>query len=530
MSQPRILVVDDDELITDVFREGFSPEFEVLSAANAVEGLASLQHNDIHVVVSDIRMPEMDGLAFLGRAREVAPDVPVIFLTAYKNADHLTRALQLGAFDMADKPFSLDPMRALLRRALQQHRRLVQRRRSETLARELNRCEDLDGLLTYLRNNLGKALGLRLFSLFLYCEEDDTLALVATNHVPPSADSILQVAQLKGPMRRAIDTHEAATLQPEERAAGAQRERYEHDVSLTVPLLVGEKLVGVLNLNDKTEAPADFDELDLAFLTIAAEHVGSAIAVRQQAAELARALSTLRDTQRRLIQSEKLASLTKLIAGVAHELKNPLTSLHLAAVNLEHTLRHTPPQRAPEALAPFVRSIHSDVDRLQHKVESFLAFARPRQSAPALTPVHAVVGSVLEEVQPRAEAAQVELTLSTTDDAVHVEVDPKGLREAVLNLVVNGIEASSAGGWVRVEVGAHQGEAIIRVADSGAGVGPAVIDHIFDIFFTTKPRGSGIGLSQVHAFCDAHGGRVELLPQEQHTTFQITLRRSEVAS
>src|SRR5690606_9880507 len=113
------------------------------------------------------------------RAREVAPDVPVIFLTAYKNADHLTRALQLGAFDMADKPFSLDPMRALLRRALQQHRRLVQRRRSETLARELNRCEDLDGLLTYLRNNLGKALGLRLFSLFLYCEEDDTLALVA---------------------------------------------------------------------------------------------------------------------------------------------------------------------------------------------------------------------------------------------------------------------------------------------------------------------------------------------------------------
>src|SRR5690606_6372992 len=122
----------------------------------------------------------MDGLAFLGNAREIAPDVPVIFLTAYKNADYLRRALQLGAFDVADKPFWLDPMRALLHRALQQHRRLIQRRRTENLARQLNRCQDLGELLDYLRENLGGALGLNLFSLFVYNPQEDRLELAAT--------------------------------------------------------------------------------------------------------------------------------------------------------------------------------------------------------------------------------------------------------------------------------------------------------------------------------------------------------------
>jgi signal transduction histidine kinase len=295
---------------------------------------------------------------------------------------------------------------------------------------------------------------------------------------------------------------------------------------VTLPLLVGDRLIGVLNLNDKIDYPYPFDDVDVVFLRVAAEHLASALAVRQQTARLTAALGALRHTQQRLVQSERLAAVTKLIAGIAHELKNPLTSLHLAAVNIETALRRRDLLEGDARLGGFVRSLHQDIDRIQGKVESFLSFARPELGVRRPQELRPLVQQVLAQMHDRLSAHRITLRQDLVADLPSLEIDDRAFGEALANLVVNAIEAMPHGGDLAVVLRRQGPFAAVEVADSGPGISEPVRPHVFDLFFTTKAKGSGIGLSQVHMFCDTHGGRIELETEPGRTLFRMLLPAS----
>lgn len=525
MVRPRILVIDDENTVITVFRKGVTrKDYDLVSAADGREGLDQLRAQEPDVVFSDIRMPNMDGLEFLEEARSVSPDVPVVLITGFGDKEKLTRALQLGAFDLIDKPFDVKSVQLVLERALRHHRSLVQRRRIENFARSINAAQTLDDLFDYLASNIGTALGVRLFSLFLYDNEAERLSLACTNHVPLPAGLELALADVRDPMKGVIASRtpyvakEATTHLSTD---AKQRARYLDDTAAVMPLLIRDRLIGVLNLNDKLEGPSPFDDTDLAFLTIAAELLASAIAVRQETVRL-------KETQQRLIQSEKLAAVTKLIAGVAHELKTPLTSLRFAVVNFGKALQSPKAYDADSATRRLL-SLHEDIDRLQERVERFLSFSRPeRVERESCRPAE-----IVEEVVRRASALLqdrgVELDLTCDREMPTLQVDRQGFIEAVLNLLVNAIEAVGDAGRVDLSVTSDAGKVRVRVTDSGPGVPEEIASQVFELFFTTKSKGSGIGLSQVHLFCDTHGGRVSFESGAGGTTFVMELPASRTS-
>jgi signal transduction histidine kinase/CheY-like chemotaxis protein len=536
----RILVVDEEPTIIRVFREALEPQaWEVFEAADAAAGLEQLQRSKPDVIVSDILIRGMDGLAFLQRVREIAPDVPVLLTSAYTEKEKLIRALQVGAFDFIDKPFSVRETVVAVQRAMR-HRLLLQDRRRnekytgfiEHLARTVNASHTLEDLFERIRLSLGTALSVRLFSVFLYDATRQRLILACSNHVPLPAGQELLLDSMQGPMADAIAQQSAVIVPDFERSSYARRKpepeprraQYVHGASATIPLMVRGKLVGVLNLNDKLSPPAEIDAVDVSFFKIAAEHLASAITVRQETLQVTRTLTELQRAQADLVRVEKLAAVSRLVAGVAHEIKNPLTSLHFAAINLGDELGRYASAGADVARGKkFIATIVDDVGRIRDRVDKFMMFSGRTQIDRTPCAPDAIAAKALEQVAGRCEAVGISIKLTCEQPIPPVSAEPEMFLQAVINLLVNAIEAIDKDGAIEVTVRSGGGRVQIEVKDSGPGIAVDIAPHVFNLFFTTKEEGSGFGLSQVHVFCDTHGGRISILPTPRGACFLMDL-------
>jgi two-component system NtrC family sensor kinase len=246
---------------------------------------------------------------------------------------------------------------------------------------------------------------------------------------------------------------------------------------------------------------------------------------RDEIGDLARELDAMADAveerEHRLIRSERLATVGKMAAQVTHEVRNPLASIGLYAELLGDEISDAPEARR------LITSISSEVDRLTEITETYLRFARLPQPKLEREDLAALVASVAEFA--RAELAQsgISLDLDLPSGPVEVAADENQLRQALLNLVRNAREAMTSGGRLRVGVQLRDdGTAVISVTDSGAGIASEHLPKIFDPFFSTKTKGTGLGLALVQQIAVEHGGRAEV---ESHgaeipgTTFRLVL-------
>ena len=208
----------------------------------------------------------------------------------------------------------------------------------------------------------------------------------------------------------------------------------------------------------------------------------------------------LRDELRR---AEHLASLGKLLAGVAHEVRNPLAAIR-STVQLWERL---PDQaRTPESLRAIVRA----VDRLNELVSRLLYFARANCDEWRPTDLNALVRESLELVRARADEQTVRIEAGLADGLPAVNGAPDALRQVVLNLLTNALQAMPAGGVLRCET-RRDGRAVeLRVADTGPGVPPEARPRLCEPFVTTRPEGTGLGLALCREIVEQHGGRVGL--------------------
>lgn len=198
----------------------------------------------------------------------------------------------------------------------------------------------------------------------------------------------------------------------------------------------------------------------------------------------------------------RLSALGQLSAGLAHEIRNPLASLDGAARLL---------QKAPlseERRAECVEIIHKECERLNKLLTQFLEFARPRKPRHKLTDLRTVLESVTDLAAHAAASKQIRIRLVISPHLPFVQCDPAQIEQAVLNLLINAIHASSIADEVLVSVRLEQERIHIRVSDHGEGVEEQIMDKIFDPFFTTKEHGTGLGLSVVHQIVEQHGGFV----------------------
>ncbi len=227
--------------------------------------------------------------------------------------------------------------------------------------------------------------------------------------------------------------------------------------------------------------------------------------------EVARLREELARKNLQLRRRERLAALGEMAAGVAHEIRNPLGGIQLFASLLEKDLRDRPAQlRLANKIAKGVSSVETIVT-------DFLEFGRPRDPEPKPMQVQAVVREVIELASSRAAESGVIVEAAAGAD-VEMISDPAMIRRALLNLVLNAIDAVGQGfaatgraPLVRVTVRAQPPEHVtITVADNGPGVPAELMDRIFNPFFTTKDRGTGLGLAIVHQVAELLGGNVQV--------------------
>jgi signal transduction histidine kinase len=237
---------------------------------------------------------------------------------------------------------------------------------------------------------------------------------------------------------------------------------------------------------------------------------------------VARNLTYLNQVESTISYSRKLAALSRLSAGIAHEVKNPLnaTTIHLELLKQELGDK-------PEAL-DHVSVIAAQVRRLDEVVQGFLRFSRPEELK--LQPVSLAV--LFDELLPviRAEAGkhQIEVRVDCRRDLPPVSGDPGMLQQAFLNLALNACHAMPNGGRLRIAAARRAGRQIeVTVEDTGVGIAPEHLARIFDLYFTTKQAGSGIGLSMVYRTVQLHDGDIEVQSVPGlGTTFRIRLSQA----
>lgn len=215
-------------------------------------------------------------------------------------------------------------------------------------------------------------------------------------------------------------------------------------------------------------------------------------------------VTELKRLEQDLAQAESLAELGRLAASVAHEIKNPIAGLRGAMEMMSGVHQPGDPRFTifQEALA--------QMRRLDSLVKDLLSFARPVATRREPTPLYLVTEACEPFVSPSAEEAEVSLSSDVPEGLPAVLADPQQLQQVFVNLLLNAVQATPAGGSVHLAAEADEGLLRVSVSDTGCGINEEQRAHIFKPFFTTKHIGTGLGLSIVQRIVNAHGGRIEI--------------------
>jgi signal transduction histidine kinase len=222
----------------------------------------------------------------------------------------------------------------------------------------------------------------------------------------------------------------------------------------------------------------------------------------------------LKASREHLVQAEKLALVGKLAAGVAHSVRNPLTSVKMRLFSLERGLDLSPAQREDFEV------ISEEIRHLDTIVRNFLEFSRPPKPKLQHVSPSDVVDMTLVLLKHRLETYGVEVRLNRDHPLPETALDPEQIKEVLVNLVLNACDAMGENG--RIEISESAGfmdplgrVAILEVADSGPGIAPEVAEKIFQPFFSTKEEGTGLGLAIATRIMEEHGGYIHLKPSER---------------
>ncbi len=236
-------------------------------------------------------------------------------------------------------------------------------------------------------------------------------------------------------------------------------------------------------------------------------------------------LVRLRDPQgrheigRQLQLADRLAAISKISGGVAHEVKNPLNAI----------LLHVEVARAKLAggdtdVGPQMEIIAREILRLDRVVKTFLDFTRPVELNLSTAALDPLLGEIVDLARPQAALSGIRIEVLQQGEGAEVRVDRDLLKQAVLNVVMNAIQAMPDGGELRFESSATAEAAVIRISDTGPGIPPEIRDRIFRLYFTTRKEGSGIGLAMTFRIVQLHDGTIDFTSEPgKGTAFTIRL-------
>jgi two-component system NtrC family sensor kinase len=529
-----VLYVDDEPENLRIFELSFRREFKILTAASAEEGLEIINGRPVSLVLSDHRMPGMTGVEFLAHVREIAPETVRILVTAYGDVNTLQNAINNGSiYRFIPKPWTPEEMSVTLRRgvevyALDRERKQLVHELSllNRISRTLNRELDLEPLLDRLLSTVIGDLGYDAAGILFFDAKGEVLSW---GHCAPDCagtDALrdLKITQRAAPafMQRLLNGE--AQLLSVDHALEFERPIREWvtevaaEETLVVPLVGKNGVLGALTI-DNRRGGRKFTGDDQTLLEGLTNQAATAV-------ENARLVEDLRRSREQTLRADRLGTLGTLAAGLAHEINNPLVSIH--------TFLSMAPEKREQDDPEFWSSYHAlacrEVDRIRRLVDSMRRLGRASGASAtteAVDPVE-LAQEVVTLLQREASRAQVAIQLECETEIPKIVGVKDHIQQVFINLLLNAVHASPEHGSVRLRVFAERGQEVVcvEVIDGGPGISEDHLERIFDPFFTTKDpdRGTGLGLMICHQIVSDHGGTVEVRSQVgEGATFCVRL-------
>lgn len=247
--------------------------------------------------------------------------------------------------------------------------------------------------------------------------------------------------------------------------------------------------------------------------------------VEETARKLSEVYAQLQKSFEQLRRADRLSALGELSAGLAHEIRNPLGSIEGAVEILGR--RELPEDTRQE----FTDLACREVERLKGLLTNFLEFARPQPPRRTASDVGLLLQSVVKLASETATMATVSFRIESTGELPPVPIDQEQIKQVLLNLVINAVQAMPSGGQITLRA-AHDGDCIrVEVEDEGVGIPSEYLERVFDPFFTTRSNGTGLGLSTAYQIVSQHGGHIAARTNPNHgMTFAVTLPVANAAA
>ena len=229
----------------------------------------------------------------------------------------------------------------------------------------------------------------------------------------------------------------------------------------------------------------------------------------------------VRREHERVARLNQLAEMGKLAAGLAHELKNPLSTLKLNLQLMEEDLAQLPgAQRSLTRLS----TLKKEADRLRQTLDDFLKFAGRIELRLESVSLNSLVEHLVDFIHPQAQASKVRVMTALSPEDPHCMLDSNLMKQALLNLFLNAIQAMPQGGELIIRTMCEGGAVILYVSDTGVGIPPENLPHIFDAYFTTKKGGTGLGLPTTRRIIEEHNGHISVTSEPgKGTSFRLDI-------
>ncbi len=504
-----IVLIDDEEDIREVMSLALTDAgYQVRTAADGEAGLRLCRETTPQIVITDIRMPGMDGLQVLERLKSALPDTEVIVATAFGEMQLAIRALQLDASDFIPKPIGSDNLLMALHRArerytsrsrLRDYTQLLEKEKAETSQQLLKTIAFQRNLI---ESSMDGILGV-----------DEKQLVVIYNR---------SMEQLCG-YNRDKALHQMTFRQF---FTPAEAERFQSE-------LAGEGFGGknrlflfetFLKVESGREVPVQVSAAALKDNG----HASGLVGFFRDLREVRRLERELAD-QARILHQDKMMSLGRLAASVVHEINNPLSGILNYARLMSRLLQQG--ELSLERRQKFQRYlsvVETETSRCSQIVSNLLSFSRRSPAAFAAVNVAELLRRSILLSQHKLELSRIRLETRIASDLPAVEGDFNQLQQCVINLIFNAIDAMPQGGVLTLEARADDPPQTVSIGvqDTGPGIPTEHLPNIFEPFFTTKSEGHGLGLglSTVYGIVERHHGTIEARnPAQGGALFVMTL-------
>lgn len=560
MAGETVLAVDDRDDSLKFLREYvLEPHgYNMLEANNGQRALEIALSQKVDLIISDLVMPKMGGLELLESLREKGIDTPAILMTFHGSEGTAVRAFRLGARDYIIKPFAIDEMLNAIDRALTESRlrherdeltqtvlrvnRQLENRVQEMrflygIGRSVTSLQDLELVLNRIVEAAVYLTGAEEGSIMLLDKASGELYLRAARGMGEKSAKAFRMRIQDSMAGQVVRTGRPIVI------GGVNQDDsfkittgYFVKALLNVPLKVADQVIGVLAVNNKT-AVRPFTERHLNLLTALADYASIAIEnarlykrlttqadeAKKSSQELAETVefrtSQLQQVNQQLLKTEKVAAWGYMAAGLAKEMSGPIRSLvHKLGVFRQ---RLDPASQSHQ----LVSTLERDALRCQQIIQSLLDFSGRQQAQPQSANVNEVIEAAWSRYQREYNFENnVQFVRGFDPHLPAVLVDRQQVEQALFYLIRNAYETMPQGGTLRIISRAVGPEVQIIMSDTGRGIAPEDMHHIFDPFYETADYAYGLGLSVAHAVVGRHSGKIEVESEQgQGTTFTIRL-------